>query len=243
MANFFKKIKSRSNSGSYHPDEDESYERVNTHDAQAPPSSYRDPVQSPQLEGSQSDSRMYSSRSSQDGYNSQRPMTTRDSGFVDSNNTPQHNMPAQATPSKPMAAPDLLTAAFNAAIKPYTDEIAELKAHLGSMQHQLDMMGKERGVFINWIDKRGLRAGKPVLSFGYIELLISCRCTKRDRGYHRHWRRSGRLTVLPAGSQDYHRQLRPSSLTRRHERQYLLSPLCKHYGQVHTRHSKNGRPS
>lgn len=174
---FFKKLtRSRTNSGSYQHEDDDSYERVNTHDGQAPPSSYRDPSQghpqSPPPDNSQHDSRMYSSQSSQDGYSNSnhRPqggISTRDSGFVDSG-TPQqqHQQPMMGgAPLKSMdslSAPDLLTAAFNAAVKPYTDKIAQLEEQMHLMSAQLQRFEEERHTICTWIDKRGLRAGRSM---------------------------------------------------------------------------------
>jgi len=172
---FFKKLtRSRTNSGSYQHEDDDSYERVNNHDGQAPPSSYRDPnnQQSPPPDNSQHDSRMYSSQSSQDGYSNSnhRPqggISTRDSGFVDSG-TPQqqHQQPMMGgAPMKPMdslSAPDLLTAAFNAAVKPYTDKIAQLEEQMRLMSAQLQRFEEERHTICAWIDKRGLRAGTSI---------------------------------------------------------------------------------
>ena len=185
MSSFFKRLgRSRTNSGSYQPEDDESYERVNAQDSQgAPPSSFRDPNQygtaSPEQGSQHTDSRMYSSRSSQDvGYNNQqqsqqhslqqqqqqqsRPQgMSRDSGFIDANHTPQQQQTMMNT-SKPLeavSAPDLLTAAFNAAVKPYSDRIADLESELRNMQADIRHLEQERNEVIAWIDKRGLRAG------------------------------------------------------------------------------------
>ena len=189
MSSFFKRLgRSRTNSGSYQPEDDESYERVNAQDSQGggPPSSFRDPNQygtaSPEQDSQQTDRRMYSSRSSQEvgGYNSQQPQQqqhlqqnqlqqqqqrpqgmSRDSGFIDANHTPQQQQSMMST-SKPLdavSAPDLLTAAFNAAVKPYSDRIADLESELRNMQADIRHLEQERNEVIAWIDKRGLRAG------------------------------------------------------------------------------------
>jgi len=192
MSSFFKRLgRSRTNSGSYQPEDDESYERVNAQDSQGggPPSSFRDPNQygtaSPEQGSQHTDSRMYSSRSSQEvgGYNvqqqpqqqhlqqhqlqqlpgqQQRPQgMSRDSGFIDANHTPlqQQSMMNPSKPLEAVSAPDLLTAAFNAAVKPYSDRIADLESELRNMQADIRHLEQERNEVIAWIDKRGLRAG------------------------------------------------------------------------------------
>jgi hypothetical protein len=178
---FFKKLtRSRTNSGNYQPEEsDESYERVNHHDSQAPPSAYRhrDDAQSPD-NISQQDSKMYSNRTSQDGFsnnnNNMRTVgaPTRDSGFVDTQSQHQ-SLPPQSQVQPALSAPDLLTQAFHAAVKPYSDRIAELEQQLRAMELEMSSLSAdrhakeqevlalsgERHEMIAWIDKRGLRAG------------------------------------------------------------------------------------
>ena len=203
MSSFFKRLgRSRTNSGSYQPEDDESYERVNAQDSQGggPPSSFRDPNQygtaSPEQGSQHTDSRMYSSRSSQDvgGYGSQqqqqqhmqqnqlqqqqqRPLgMSRDSGFIDVNHTPQQQqtMMNNSKPLEAVSAPDLLTAAFNAAVKPYSDRIADLESELRNMQADIRHLEQERNEVIAWIDKRGLRAGtSPFLPFPFLSFLPS----------------------------------------------------------------------
>lgn len=89
-------------------------------------------------------------------------MSARDSGFVDSG-TPQHQhqqpMMGSSKPMDALSAPDLLTAAFNAAVKPYTDRIAQLEEQMHNMSAQLQRFEQERHIICSWIDKRGLRAG------------------------------------------------------------------------------------
>lgn len=58
------------------------------------------------------------------------------------------------------AAPDPLTKAFNEAIKPYVDQIENLKNEVEDLTLQLQQLEDERADMHAWIDKRGLRAGK-----------------------------------------------------------------------------------
>ena len=55
--------------------------------------------------------------------------------------------------------PDPLTKAFNEAIRPYLDQIEELKNKLEDTNYQLQQLEDERADMHAWIDKRGLRAG------------------------------------------------------------------------------------
>ena len=66
-------------------------------------------------------------------------------------------------PSQHIAtAPDPLTRAFNDAIRPYQDQIEMLKGEIDDKELQLQSLEEERADMHAWIDKRGLRAGKPL---------------------------------------------------------------------------------
>ena len=63
------------------------------------------------------------------------------------------------------AAPDPLTKAFNEAIKPYIEQIDLLRNELDDATLQVQHLEDERADMHAWIDKRGLRAGKSLISF------------------------------------------------------------------------------
>ncbi|KAL6703845.1 hypothetical protein ACN47E_008979 [Coniothyrium glycines] len=67
--------------------------------------------------------------------------------------------PAGVAPSAAM--PDLLTQAFNQAIRPYTDKIDQLETQLADMQSWIDQLEQQRAEVHSWIDKRGLRPDVP----------------------------------------------------------------------------------
>jgi hypothetical protein len=84
-----------------------------------------------------------------------------------SGSLPLHSQPKLETP-------DLLTQAFNAAVRPYTEQLEQLQAEVAELRAQLDsaeserdelrgyldnMEGERREIF-GWIDKRGLRPGE-----------------------------------------------------------------------------------
>ena len=58
------------------------------------------------------------------------------------------------------SAPDPLTKAFNEALRPYVEQIENLKQELEDTTLQLQQLEDERADMHAWIDKRGLRAGK-----------------------------------------------------------------------------------
>lgn len=80
----------------------------------------------------------------------------RDSGYVDAT--------SGNSPSKGVAdyhsAPDLLTRAFNEAVRPFTDRIDQLEQQIADMQVFVEQLEQQRMDIFSWIDKRGLRPGK-----------------------------------------------------------------------------------
>ena len=70
------------------------------------------------------------------------------------------------------AAPDPLTKAFNDAIRPYVDQIEVLRNELEDAQLQVQQLEDERADMHAWIDKRGLRAGKPHPLFAHFSAFI-----------------------------------------------------------------------
>ncbi len=77
----------------------------------------------------------------------------------------------RTAPSNMAPTPDPLTKAFNDAIKPYVEQIDLLRAELEETTLQVQQLEDERADMHAWIDKRGLRAGKPLLS-PYLQLSL-----------------------------------------------------------------------
>ncbi|KAL1643013.1 hypothetical protein SLS61_009401 [Didymella pomorum] len=70
----------------------------------------------------------------------------------------------QAMNSAPLKAepmPDLLAAAFNQAVRPYTEKIEQLESQLADMQAWVEQLEAQRAEVHSWIDKRGLRPDVP----------------------------------------------------------------------------------
>lgn len=116
-------------------------------------------IQSPPYKDTQ-----YSSAfNSQDKLQSFRPSTAGDQGY---NATPRVPVTSNDVNPRPITSanmeptPDPLTKAFNDAIRPYMDQIEDLKNKVEETTYQLQQLEDERADMHAWIDKRGLRAGE-----------------------------------------------------------------------------------
>ena len=59
------------------------------------------------------------------------------------------------------AAPDLLTQAFNQALRPHMDKVEGLESEIADLRAYIDQLEGQRGEVHAWIDKRGLRPDVP----------------------------------------------------------------------------------
>jgi hypothetical protein len=86
-------------------------------------------------------------------------------GLSNANGNSMPSMGGLGNPTPPLASgkpepmPDLLTQAFQQAIRPYTDKIEQLEAQLADMQNWVEQLEQQRAEVHGWIDKRGLRPG------------------------------------------------------------------------------------
>jgi len=70
------------------------------------------------------------------------------------------SMPVDPPPvSAKTEAPDLLTRAFNEALRPHQERVEQLEAELANLQAYVDQLEQQRSEMYSWIDKRGLRPG------------------------------------------------------------------------------------
>ena len=60
--------------------------------------------------------------------------------------------------------PDMLTRAFNEAVRPYTDKIEQLEGEISDLRNWVEQLELQRSEVHSWIDKRGLRPGKILLA-------------------------------------------------------------------------------
>ena len=108
------------------------------------------------------DTQYSSGFNSQDKIQSYRPSTAGDQGY---NATPRGprvtaaDMSHRPVTSSMEPTPDPLTKAFNDAIRPFQDQLEDLKNKLEDAQYQIGQLEDERQDMHAWIDKRGLRAG------------------------------------------------------------------------------------
>lgn len=174
---FFKRL-SRSRQNSYNQDDDYDQQRSQhpnnpqspdesyAADPNLPPSSYKNNYGSPEV-GSQ---RMYSRNSAQDsGYGSNgansTPLTQNNSRETPLRGTSSRDGYVDVQPMSPSAAksvkpaPDLLTLAFNEAIRPHTEKIDNLEQQVADLQGWINELEAQRQDIFAWIDKRGLRPG------------------------------------------------------------------------------------
>ena len=118
------------------------------------------------------DTQYSSTHNSQDKILSYRASAPQEHQFNSPQRPPGTSSDAtmHTAPSNMTSAPDPLTKAFNEAIKPYIDQIETLKNDLDDAHLHLQQLEDERADMHAWIDKRGLRAGKPLLGLGQLDL-------------------------------------------------------------------------
>ena len=115
---------------------------------------------------------------SQDRLQNHRPSTAGEAGYVSIPAPSKRTQTAGgggggATTSKDEDAmnrsafeptPDPLTKAFNEALRPYQDQLEDLKEQLEEKSYQIEKLEDERADMHAWIDKRGLRAGENLFT-------------------------------------------------------------------------------
>jgi hypothetical protein len=65
-----------------------------------------------------------------------------------------------SAPIQPEPMPDLLTRAFNEAVRPYTNRVEELENEVADLKAWVEQLEAQRREVHAWIDKRGLRPGE-----------------------------------------------------------------------------------
>ncbi|KAF2864428.1 hypothetical protein K470DRAFT_279666 [Piedraia hortae CBS 480.64] len=68
---------------------------------------------------------------------------------------------ARPPPPKEEPAPDLLTQAFNQALRPHLERVDVLENEIADLRAYIDLLEKQRDDVHAWIDKRGLRPDVP----------------------------------------------------------------------------------
>jgi hypothetical protein len=169
---FFKRLsRSRSNSQSYVDDQyrndskansayDEKYAQGDRdQNDNLPPSSRSIDNERPQSK----DASMSYRAAPQDSQYTSPPLTSSGSHRGQSNGYGQGHGGFDSAPppsAKAEPLPDLLTQAFNTALKPYNDKVDNLENEIADLRAYIDQLEAQRNDIHAWIDKRGLRPGK-----------------------------------------------------------------------------------
>ena len=95
----------------------------------------------------------------QDGIYSTRGTMSNGNGYGPSSGGYDSGMPSQKMDNMP--APDLLTQAFNQALRPHMDKVDTLESEIADLRAYIDQLEAQRGEVHAWIDKRGLRPDVP----------------------------------------------------------------------------------
>lgn len=163
---FFKRLsRSRSNSQSYVDDSYRNDSKANSAYDEKYAHADRDPDAlhtSRSLDNDRPHSKdgMYSRQSApQDGQYNSPPMTSagQTNGYGQGHGGFDRAPPPSA---KAEPLPDLLTQAFNTALKPYNDKVDNLENEIADLRAYIDQLEAQRSDIHAWIDKRGLRPGK-----------------------------------------------------------------------------------
>ena len=169
---FFKRLsRSRSNSQSYVDDNYRNDSKANSaYDKEyaqqesdaLPPSSRSIDDQRPHSK----DASMYNTRQQsapQDNQYASPPMTSSGSHRGQTNGYGQGHGGFDGPPppsAKAEPLPDLLTQAFNTALKPYNDKVDNLENEIADLRAYIYQLEAQRNDIHAWIDKRGLRPGE-----------------------------------------------------------------------------------
>lgn len=102
------------------------------------------------------------SQAPQDPYTQQQfqqQQRTLSNGLDGQQRTTSMPMDPPSVSAKAEAAPDLLTRAFNEALRPKQERIEQLEGELANLQAYVEQLEQQRSEMYSWIDKRGLRPG------------------------------------------------------------------------------------
>ncbi|KAK8159749.1 hypothetical protein IWX90DRAFT_489174 [Phyllosticta citrichinensis] len=90
-----------------------------------------------------------------------RPMTSSAHNSMPPMDTSMYAGMGGAMPQKTEPMPDLLTRAFNEAVRPYTEKIEHLEGQIAELNAWIESLEQQRAEVHSWIDKRGLRPDVP----------------------------------------------------------------------------------
>jgi hypothetical protein len=178
---FFKRLsRSRSNSQSY---VDETYRhdsKANSdYDEKYAPRDHPDSASRSldETRPQSKDANMYNNRqpAPQDAAYTSPPMTSSGPHRGQSNGYGHGGFDSAPPPSaKAEPLPDLLTQAFNTALRPYNEKVDNLESEIADLRAYIDQLEAQRNDIHAWIDKRGLRPGKSSPMVSHVHRLHRC---------------------------------------------------------------------
>ena len=184
---FFKRLsRSRSNSQSYIDTDYSSRDNKTAYDDDYDnrPDSARGP---PTKSASLNDGAMFAQQQPQSIDNFNAPPMSRPGPQMSNGFGPQKPASVSA-PIQPEPMPDLLTRAFNEAVRPYTNRVEELENEVADLKAWVEQLEAQRREVHAWIDKRGLRPGMLSLSlcfaFALTNYLQTCLQALPNRWTH-----------------------------------------------------------
>lgn len=148
---------------------------------------------------------------------------------------------------EPVNAPDMLTQAFNMAVRPYQDIIESKEAEVQELRDYVATLENERRDIHAWIDKRGLRPGAFHTPLRYTPNHANSanRCPTKHSSRHGYRlkqliqsRPSCLNPLRPTRPQNHNRKLRPAPPTRRPQRLNLHLTLRLVDAQVPARNQQ-----
>ena len=93
-------------------------------------------------------------------YNTRGAMSNGN-GYGPSSGGYDSGLPPQKMDAVHHPAPDLLTQAFNQALRPHMEKVDSLESEIADLRAYIDQLESQRGEVHAWIDKRGLRPDVP----------------------------------------------------------------------------------
>ncbi|KAM0718367.1 hypothetical protein Q7P37_005437 [Cladosporium fusiforme] len=171
---FFKRLsRSRSNSQSYVDDYrhdskansayDEKYAQPDPADQLQPSSRDLDNERPHSKDGNNPSNNMYNRQAApQEVQYGSPPMSSGGHRGQQSNGYDHGGFQSGAPPpSKSEPLPDLLSQAFNQALRPYNEKVDNLESEIADLRAYIDQLEAQRNDIHAWIDKRGLRPDVP----------------------------------------------------------------------------------
>jgi DNA-binding protein YbaB len=166
---FFKRLSRGSRSNSYVDDyPDSPREKPTLHDSPRQSTSQHNTIAgqpTPPLSSydNKEPTGMYrTSQAPQDPYAQQQlqqHQRTLSNGLSGQQRTSSMPVDPSSVSAKNETAPDLLTRAFNEALRPHQERVEQLEGELANLQAYVEQLEQQRSEIYSWIDKRGLRPG------------------------------------------------------------------------------------